>query len=307
MSRARVVALVRLVFVVLVVALLAAAVLRDRHAVADALRTASAAGVVGALLLAAVSIAASALGWRRLLAGLGSPLPVLVAGEAFCVGQLGKYLPGSVWTVVAQADVAARRGVPRTRTAAAGLVGIGMTLLVGVVVGAPALPLLARARGDGLVVLSVLAVVAGLVVLLPPVLHRVLALGMRLLRRPPLEHRLGGRDVAVSAGWLAVAWVTLGLSAAAVAVDVGLPSHEVPRLVSAFVLAAAAGQLVVLAPAGLGVRDVLLAVALEPALGHAGAVGVAVLSRVLITVADVAMALLGWLAARREPPVGSAA
>ncbi len=45
------------------------------------------------------------LAWRRVLADLGSPLHLAPAGGVFFVGQLGKYLPGSVWSIVAQAEM----------------------------------------------------------------------------------------------------------------------------------------------------------------------------------------------------------
>ena len=48
------------------------------------------------------------MGWRVLLGDLGTRLPAAPASSIFFVGQLGKYLPGSVWTVVAQAEMGAR-------------------------------------------------------------------------------------------------------------------------------------------------------------------------------------------------------
>jgi hypothetical protein len=38
----------------------------------------------------------SLLGWRAALAGLGSPLPLGGAMQVYLLGQLGKYVPGSV-------------------------------------------------------------------------------------------------------------------------------------------------------------------------------------------------------------------
>ena len=57
--------------------------------------------------------------WRALMAGVGSPLSVGVASRVLFIGQLGKYLPGSVWPVLAQMELASDHKVPRARTAAA--------------------------------------------------------------------------------------------------------------------------------------------------------------------------------------------
>jgi len=37
--------------------------------------------------------------WQALLAGLGSPLRTTTAGRIVYVGQLGKYIPGSLWPI----------------------------------------------------------------------------------------------------------------------------------------------------------------------------------------------------------------
>src|ERR1700722_20036880 len=50
-----------------------------------------------ALLVLLVMQVATLLQWRSLLAGLGSPIPATTAGRIFFIGQLGKYIPGSVW------------------------------------------------------------------------------------------------------------------------------------------------------------------------------------------------------------------
>ena len=64
-----------------------------------------------ALAFGIASPALSMLGWRALLADLGSPLHVAPASGVFLVGQLGKYLPGSVWSVLAQAEIAGQQRV----------------------------------------------------------------------------------------------------------------------------------------------------------------------------------------------------
>ncbi len=65
------------------------------------------------------NIFAAMMAWRSLLADLDSTLPMPVAMRIFFLGQLGKYLPGSVWTVVAQADLGRDHSIPPRRTVAA--------------------------------------------------------------------------------------------------------------------------------------------------------------------------------------------
>jgi glycosyltransferase 2 family protein len=63
-----------------------------------------------------------------------------------------------------------------------------------------------------------------------------------------------------------------------------------------YALAWAVGLVVVVAPAGAGAREVALAAALAPVLDGGAVVVVVLLSRVLFTVADLAVAAAGALA-----------
>ena len=73
----------------------------------------------------------SMMAWRTLLRDLESPLPIHSASRIFFLGQLGKYLPGSVWTVVVQAELGRDYKIPPRRTVAASVVSMGIALGAG--------------------------------------------------------------------------------------------------------------------------------------------------------------------------------
>ncbi len=64
------------------------------------------------------------LAWRRLLADLGSKLPVPVAARVTFMAQLGKYVPGAVWSFAAHVELGHDYDVPRRRGAASVIVGL---------------------------------------------------------------------------------------------------------------------------------------------------------------------------------------
>jgi len=99
-----------------------------------------------ALLVLLVMQFATLRQWQALLAGLGSPLRTTTAGRIFFIGQLGKYIPGSVWPVLTQMELGARANVPRSRSAGASILTMILSLATGLLVAAATLPF-AQHRG----------------------------------------------------------------------------------------------------------------------------------------------------------------
>ncbi len=300
-SRARVLAVARIVIAVVVLAVVVWGVARSWDEIVVALRRVDVLTVVAATVLAALGTGLTMVGWRVLLADLGSRLHPAPAASVFFVGQLGKYLPGSVWTVVAQADMAARLGVPRRRTGVAGLVALGISVLTGVLVAVPAVPYLVRGSGVGLEILLGLVAPVLLGVCWPPLLNRVVGVGLRVLRREPLEHELSPRAVLATVGCYAAAWLCFGLHTLVLARAVGLEGRDgTTAALTGYALAGVAGMVAIVLPAGLGAREGLLTLVLGPFLPAGGGVAVAILSRFVVTVVDVGVAGFGWVYGRRH-------
>lgn len=256
--------------------------------------------LVVATALALVSPFLTVLGWRVLLADLGSRLHIAAASGVFFVGQLGKYLPGSVWSVVVQTEMAARLGVPRRRTAVVGLLCIGLSALTGMVAGLPALPVLLTRGGSAVPWWGLLLVVLLLLPLLwPPVLNHGIRTALRLLRRPPMEHDLGHTAVGLSSLWFTSSWLVGGLSVWVLARDLAPDGTAASQLVvvavSGYLLAAGIGMVSIVVPAGVGVRDGVMVLLLATQLSLSAAAAVVVVARFLTVLADVAWAAAGWL------------
>lgn len=268
----------------------------------------------GVFLVAAVPAALGTwltmLGWRVLLADLGSRLHVAPAAGVFFVGQLGKYLPGSVWTVLVQADMAAHLDVPRRRTGVAGLVTIGLSVLTGLVVGLPAVPLLLRGSGGASPLWALVAVPVLALLCWPALLNRTIAAGLRVLRRDPLARELSARALLSTVGLYAVAWLCFGAHTLVLAWAVSAPAtapHLTLAALTGYGLAGALGMLTVILPAGLGAREGILTLVLASAMPVSAGATVALVSRFVVTVVDVLAALAGWLYARRHHLVSARA
>lgn len=266
--------------------------------------------MTGAFLAAAAGVGASGLAWRSLLRGLGASLDLPGTVRVFFVGQLGKYIPGTVWAYVAQAKLGREHGVSASRTTAASVLFVVAHTATGAVVAGLVLPFASGAVFDRFGWVAWLAPLL-LVCLHPRLVLPVLRWLHRMLGRGTAPERVSGLSVLRALGWLSVTWIGYGASMLLLLAPVTRADTEAvlaPVAVGGFALAwtvgfLAAGVLVV-APAGLGVREIALLMVLGPIVAGGGAAAaVVLLSRVVHTLADGAWALVGMGMRAPQQPV----
>ncbi len=242
---------------------------------------------------------ASFLSWRALLTDLGAPLPLAGGLRVFFLGQLGKYVPGSIWPAVAHMELGRDYRVPQRVSGAA----VAATLLMSLGTGLLAAVLLVPLTGaSALGRYWWIAVALPLVVLVaaPPVLNRLLGLALRLARRAELPQSLSLAGVLRSVSWALAAWLCYGAHVWLLAHQLGV-SGGLPLLLlstGAFAGAWSVGFLLVIAPAGAGAREAALILLLGSSMPGPQATVVAVVSRLLMTVGDLAWSGVAALAGR---------
>lgn len=259
--------------------------------------------LIGALVLGLVYVVLTMLSWRAVLADHGTPLPMRSAAPVFLVSQLGKYVPGGVWNIVAAAEMGADHKIPRRRSVSAMLVTLLISIVTGLMLAAISMPFAPPALADrfGWVLFTLPLF---LVVLLPPVLGRLVSLALRLTKGEPLETPLRWRGIGVAVGWQLLAWIVAGAQVWVLAVGVGMAADARSLLlcIGGYGFAWVVGFLVVVVPAGAGVRETILAIMLGASLSTGGVLAVVLLSRVVLTVADLLLGFLGLLLAKRFRP-----
>lgn len=296
-ARARVVAVLRVVLAVAIAGGVVYAVASQWSDVRHTMMRLSWPWVLGAVLVTIGGHLANTMAWRAALADLGGSVGFRGAARVCLIGQLGKYLPGTVWEFVLQMELGKRAGVPRSRSLLAGLIAAGLGVTAGLVLGAFELPELWHAAHRPVLRVAVGVLVAAVPVALvcahPRVLTALTRLALRLTRREPLDAPLSWRGVGVTTGWNAVGRVAYGvqlwlLLRAVTPIGAG----GLLACVGAFSLAFTAGLLVVVSPSGLGAREAVLTAVLLPLLpggeGAGTALGLVIASRVVFTVADLA-------------------
>ena len=252
-----------------------------------------------ACVLLAVSYALVACLWGLAL-GRAAGTRVVVGVRIWFLSNLARYVPGNVWSYVGAVELARREGVARPTTLAVmaltQVLSVGVALLAG-------LPVLvaerARLGRPALLGAVVVLAAAGLAALFR---RRLLALARRRLPGfdPAGLTPSAGTVVLLVVGY-AVYWVVSGLAFAALAASLAsLAAADVPLVVAAYAAAYAVGFLTLLTPAGLGVREAVLVVALAPVLPAGPALVVALVSRVWMMLAELVGAGVAHLAARRR-------
>jgi glycosyltransferase 2 family protein len=262
------------------------AVVSERDSVGKALEQLTPGAIAAALGCVLVGLVANMLSWREVMRGLGAPLPVKAAARVFLLAQLGKYLPGSIWPLVAQAELAHDHGVSRTRSAVAGVVALVLGLAVGIIV---AIVCLVPVEGTDswLWPWALLLAVPMLVALHPKVLGRVVHAIMQRTKRRDEPVELSPGSMLRAAAWSAGMWFVLGLQIWLLVRDMdGEGDHLLLLSIGSYAAAWVGGFLVVIAPAGAGAREAALVVTLTPAVGRSGALALAVVSRALTLIGD---------------------
>lgn len=244
-------------------------------------------GAAGTLAVGAV--------WLALLQGLtGGHVDGPDAVGTFYLTQLGKYVPGAVWPILAQMAAARRWGCARSAVLAANLLMLAQLAVSGLLLALVTLPWAV----DGPVWLRWSVVLAPVLALLlhprfiPAVLHRWPSLRRRLGQEVATDAADFKRAVLASlltwAFWGIQLWVLLR---AAGAEGASLPAVAIGAAALSWVV----GLVVVVAPAGAGAREAVLVAICAPLVGGGPALAVALACRVLLTLTDVVLAAIGGL------------
>ena len=237
-----------------------------------------------------VGMVANVLSWVTILNGLGHTVPLARGSQIMLVGQLGKYVPGSVWGYVMQMELGRQYGIARARVLVTTLYAAGVGVVASLILGATVIPSV-TADQPALAWLYLLLPI-GLVCLHPRVMTWLSNLTLRVFRRPPLEHRVRLGTISAAMGWALLSYVLYGLHLHLLVGEV-LPWSliAVVMLGGGLSLGFTASLLAPILPSGAGIRElVLIAVLLAISVPEAYATAASLLSRAMFTAGDLLLA-----------------
>jgi uncharacterized membrane protein YbhN (UPF0104 family) len=232
-----------------------------------------------------------AFAWQRILAALGSPLRFRRALTILSVTQLGKYVPGKLWFTLGRAAMARSDSVPEAKTLVSVGIEIILSFFAAVILLAAAIPVVPRGTLPGSVYWLLAAGPLCLVGLYPPLLNRLLRLVLGWLRRPSFEVRLGYRSVLLLVGLYLIDWIVQGLGCfILIRSFYPMPLASLPVLLGGYSSSWILGFIVLIAPAGLGVREGIYTLILGTIMPAPVAIMSALVTRVWMTLSETLMA-----------------
>ena len=248
---------------------------------------------------------AIAVPWGVALRLLRAPVRGLCHVPWYFVVEVGKYVPGGLWSVLGRAEIARRRGVGSAAAYGSVVLSLAALYLAAVAIAVVLSPLwlVPDVAGAYWWLVGVVLLPLGLLALHPRCVAAGLLLAQRLLRRDLLGPVPSwGACLRCVASYLP-AWTLIVLATWALTRAL-TPDAPLGVIAFAAVVSWVAGFLAVPVPGGVGVREAVFIAVAGPSPGVTAAA--AVLARTVFVVIDVVAALLGgvWMAGRgsvREP------
>jgi uncharacterized membrane protein YbhN (UPF0104 family) len=230
--------------------------------------------------------------WRLFLLDWGQRLGAWQAARIWTIANLGKYIPGKVWAIAGLALMAQRQGIAPWAATASAIILQALAVGTGVIiVGLTGTGVLAARHPWTVPALWALAGLSavGVATLVSPLVNRWVT--RRVLARPDVGSPRS-RTVLFGIAVNLLAWTGYGVAFWLLQRGT-LPAAELtlPTAIGAFTSSYLAGLLFLLAPGGLFVRESVLVLMLQGPLGLAPAGALAVVSRLMLTLTEIGVAI----------------
>ncbi|MBM3332000.1 UPF0104 family protein [candidate division WOR-3 bacterium] len=241
--------------------------------------------------------------WKLILHALGAELPLGKSIAIFSVAQIGKYAPGKVWFTLGRMSMAKDQGVPEDRTMVSVVVELAFSLLAATGLFGLAVLLIPGEQMPRAAYLLFLLAPLSLVAVYPPILNRIIRFGLARLKRPLFELRMSYPRILRILALYVLDWALQGACCFALINSFyPMPLSKLPILLGGYAMSWMLGFLVLIAPAGLGIREGVYTIILRTVLPEPIAIVSALVTRVWMTVSEVLMAAvcLPFVARRRK-------
>lgn len=253
------------------------------------------------LALHVLALGIFSLTWSVVIRGFGYIVPPVSAFKIAYLSNLGRYIPGKVWQVFGMVYLAKKMGIKEEAAVSSWIVAMLFALAAAFSLGLAILLFLPQELAPARetfghqtvwIALTLSVSVTVLLIFFPRAIFKPLNMILSIIKRPPVEFFLKPLTALLVFVGYFLSWLTYGaafwLFANSLTAEAVIPLWVG---VGSFVLAYQAGYLAFFAPAGIGVRELILTAILTPYLGPIAA-GISVAARVWNLAAEIMVSLV---------------
>lgn len=246
--------------------------------------------------------------WITLLKGLGAN-DVRYSKDLLSVyakSWLGRYIPGKAPWILGKIYFASKHGISKHKLAISSLLEVGVQVVIQMVLSILLLVFDARLADlfPELRPVIILGALAGIIVLVPPIFNRLIALFYQLIRKKgqSKDHQVNTVTILKAAVLYVVASILNGvmLYFIAAAVYPAINPGDLIYIIGAATLALTLGIVALFAPGGIGVRDGVQLVLLSIIMPAEYALIVTVITRLISVGSDLIFFAVSYVANKRS-------
>jgi len=216
------------------------------------------------------------------------------------VSNIGKYLPGKVWTVVGMIYLLEKEGVPKRKGLTTSIIGQALSVLSAFILSFILLGFTLYekifSKNPVIFFLAILFSIAVLIIVAYPKLLQIsINLGLSLAKKERINLELRSRDLLLYLAYYIFSWFLFGLAFMVFIQSITQVNWNLYfSLTGAFAFSLTIGFLAVFVPGGLGVREGILVLLLSLYFPLPVATLISIFSRLYISVVELGGFLVSW-------------
>jgi uncharacterized membrane protein YbhN (UPF0104 family) len=233
--------------------------------------------------------------WKLIVQGLGMPLSFRKSYRIFYLSQLGRYIPGKVWSILGLVYLSEKEGVSKVISGASVILQLLLQVVSGIMVFAVTLPFWWNLESMAGLYVLLIFLPLGLILLHPAFVTRGVNLALRLTGQSKIELTWGYRYLLGQLGLWGVFWLINGVAYYFLIRSIGpAPLPQFLVLAGIFAISWVVGFLSLVTPSGLGVMEGALVLLLSFYFPTHVATIIALWTRLARTVLDLVSAAIAW-------------
>lgn len=238
--------------------------------------------------------------WQEVMKSLGSDITFAQSTWMIATTQIAKYLPGRVWYMVGRVYVGKNEKLKGEDLALSMVLETCLLIVTSSVIFLICTVLAGNYKGANIIIAAVLVVIA-IVVIHPKILTWITNIILRVLKRPKIELTVTYVQILRISIYFFGLWIAQIIGFYFLVNSIfQLPISNIFLLASAHTLSWIIGFVVLFAPSGLGVREGVLTLMLSTVMPTPLAIAISFISRVWITIFEIAVFFIGLLIRRKD-------